>query len=83
MQTDHDLSAADSERETRELSTMIRSFEKVAALAGQDQEQSGSSAKPARETTGQGDAERMREEIARRLERLWTSDDPESPGATE
>jgi transposase len=63
-----DISAAESERETRELGSMIRSFEKVtafeAAIEGRDRK---GQRKP---VIAPCDAERMREEIAQRLERI-------------
>ena len=81
MQSDDDLSAADSERETRELGSMIRSFEKVAALAGD--EKPSRQGEPERADSGKRDAERMREEIARRLERLWAHDDQTGSGTAQ
>lgn len=61
------VSAADSERQTRELNQMIRSFEMVTELArDRDNAASGSAAT----TVSASDAERMRREIAERLERL-------------
>lgn len=68
MQTDQEITAADSERETRELGLMIRSFEKVTAFATELEGQRG---EPHGKSKGaSGDAERLREEIAERLERL-------------
>ncbi|MEM1371639.1 MAG: hypothetical protein AAGG72_05365 [Pseudomonadota bacterium] len=69
-------SPSDSEREMRELSSMIRGFEKVTAVAD-DMEQSQSrrakQGAPERDQSSAGtDAERMREEIAERIERLIT-----------
>ncbi|MBU2582635.1 MAG: hypothetical protein KJ622_13040 [Alphaproteobacteria bacterium] len=68
MHSDEQLTAAESERETRELGSMIRSFEKVTAFAATLEERD----KPAKRkpAINPGDAERMREEIAQRLERL-------------
>lgn len=69
MQSGEALTAADSERETRELGTMIRSFEKVTEVAADiDRPQESAAAKAPLVTAA--DAERMREEIAERLERL-------------
>ena len=67
MGSGREISAAESERETRELGAMIRSFEKVTAFAT-DIENRRKPAAPERISTA--DAERMREEIAKRLERL-------------
>ncbi len=67
MGSDRDISAADSERETRELGVMIRSFEKITEFATEIENRRQSSA-PGRVSAA--DAERMRAEIAERLERL-------------
>ncbi|MCV0370815.1 hypothetical protein [Filomicrobium sp.] len=67
MGSGREVSAAESARETRELGVMIRSFEKVTAFAT-DIERSRKPAAP--ERISSADAERMREEIAKRLERL-------------
>jgi len=84
------VSAADSERETRELSSMVRSYEKVLEVAaeiegrdqatsgGRDSEKAGSRA-AAKEAAA--DAERLREEILARLARLHGEREPEDhPG---
>lgn len=79
MASGHELTAADSERETRELGSMIRSFEKVTAFASAIEGRRETGAKrsggPA---ISAGDAERMREEIAERLDRLC-QDRPAAP----
>lgn len=67
MGSGRDISAAESERETRELGVMIRSFEKVTEFAT-DIENRRKTAAP--ERISAADAERMRAEIAERLERL-------------
>ena len=69
MRSGKSLSAADSERETRELGTMVRSFEKVAELAA-DIDRSKSKTDARRSDVSAADAERMRREIAERIERL-------------
>lgn len=67
MGSDREISVADSERETRELGVMIRSFEKVTEFATEIENRR----QPAgREPVSTADAERMRAEIAERLERL-------------
>ena len=71
LERDDALTAAESERQTRELSTMVRSFEKITGVAADIELQR----KPGRRRekdrgAGAGDAERMRQEIAERLERL-------------
>ncbi|MEO1205934.1 MAG: hypothetical protein AAFV45_06340 [Pseudomonadota bacterium] len=76
MQSKAELSFADSERETRELSNMIRSFEKVTAVAADLEKQRGKAGKPgkggkANSVERAADAERMRSEIAERLEKLF------------
>ena len=73
MKSGEASTVADSERETRELSHMIRSFEKVTEVAADITKpaatgQSSAPANPAVLTAA--DAERMRHEIAERLERL-------------
>jgi len=66
MASGESRSAQDEERESRALATLINNFEKVTeAVAGLDKD--GDARKPGR--TG-ADAERMRREIAERLERL-------------
>ncbi len=81
IDADHDITAAESERETRELGSMIRSFEKVAAFAKTLQGRTDKQRKSP--VVDPGDAERMREEIAQRLERLYaqgeTRDKPGTP----
>lgn len=67
MGSERDVSAADSERETRELGVMIRSFEKVTEFATEIENRRQSAAP---EGVSAADAERMRTEIAERLERL-------------
>ena len=66
---------ADSERETRELAHMIRSFEKVTEVAADIAKPAGGSARAAARKQPvaayvSADAERMRHAIAERLERL-------------
>lgn len=61
------VSAADSERQTRELNQMIRSFEMVTELA---RDRDNAAVGAAITTVSATDAERMRREIAERLERL-------------
>ena len=82
MQLNDELSAADSEREARELSSMIRSFEKVTEVAADIDKRRRPAAgetKPVRPE----DAERMRQEIAERLERLHATGLPgTNPKAT-
>lgn len=75
MDSHEELTAAESERETRELGSMIRSFEKVTALAASLEERD--KPKKHKPAVAAGDAERMREEIAQRLERLCA--DRETP----
>lgn len=66
MANGEDRSAQDEERESRALGTMIANFEKVTeVVSGFDR-----AAEPAARGTQQADAERMRREIATRLERL-------------
>lgn len=77
MQSSDELSAADSEREARELSSMIRSFEKVTEVAADIDKRRkpvASERKPIRPE----DAERMRREIAERLERLHATGLPDT-----
>ena len=69
MRSGKSLSAADSERETRELGTMVRSFEKVTELAAEI-DRSKSKTDASRSDVSAADAERMRREIAERIERL-------------
>jgi len=67
MASGESRSAQDEERESRALATLINNFEKVTeAVAGLDKD-GDAARKPGR--TG-ADAERMRREIAERLERL-------------
>lgn len=61
------VTAADSERQTRELNQMIRSFEMVTEIA-RDRDNAPAGSAPA--AVSAADAERMRTEIAERLERL-------------
>ncbi|MEW5963382.1 MAG: hypothetical protein AB1749_07440 [Pseudomonadota bacterium] len=70
MQSGKTLTAADSERETRELGTMVRSFEKVTELAADLDRSRQPAAASRRGDLSAADAERMRREIAERLERL-------------
>ncbi len=83
MTSGEEPTIADSERETRELAHMIRSFEKVTEVAADIAQDTGRHAsKPAggsaraaarkqpAEAYVSADAERMRHEIAQRLERL-------------
>jgi hypothetical protein len=66
-------SAQDEERESRALATLINNFEKVTeAVAGLDHGRDGA---PTAGRAG-ADAERMRREIAERLERLGSSGTP-------
>lgn len=67
MGSGRDISAAESERETRELGVMIRSFEKVTEFATEIEKRRKTAAP---ERISAADAERMRAEIAERLERL-------------
>jgi hypothetical protein len=67
MGSGKELSAAESERETRELGVMIRSFEKVTEFATEIENRRKTAAP---EPISAADAERMRAEIAERLERL-------------
>lgn len=70
MKSGKAMSAADSERQTRQINHLIRSFEKVTELArARDNAASGSGA-PGGASISTADAERMRAEIAERLERL-------------
>lgn len=69
MHSGETLSPADSERETRELGTMVRSFEKLTELAAESDAPRGQAAERRQLITAE-DAERMRREIAERLERL-------------
>ncbi len=79
LSEDGPVSSADSEREARELSNMIRSFEKVTAVAGDLDKRRGKRGKSGAAGDGgadverAADAERMRNEIAERLERLHRS----------
>lgn len=70
MQSGKTLTAADSERETRELGTMVRSFEKVTELATDLERSRQPAGATRRGDLTAADAERMRREIAERLERL-------------
>lgn len=76
-----EASPADSERETREIAHMIRSFERVSAVAA-DLEAGGGKRRKGKDGTGgdergggqsRADAERLRGEIAERLERLFAN----------
>lgn len=73
MEGDGDVSPADSERETRELSSMVRSFEKITDVGADLAKER----KPKGRQRGRdaNDAERMRVEIAQRLERLGAQRD--------
>ena len=65
-------SAQDEERESRALATLINNFEKVTeAVAELDKDGSGR-----RRASARADAERMRREIAERLERLGSGGAP-------
>jgi hypothetical protein len=67
MASGEDRSAQDEERESRALATLINNFEKVTeAVAGLEEDRGASRARSA----AGADAERMRREIAERLERL-------------
>jgi hypothetical protein len=82
MGADQEISAAESERETRELGSMIRSFEKVTAFASANRGRDDKQRNKVR--FDPGDTERMREEIAERLERLCPQGEaPPEPGTTE
>jgi len=72
MQASDELTAADSEREARELSSMIRSFEKVTEVAAEIDKSRKQAGRRGR-TVRAEDAERMRSEIAERIERLRTT----------
>ncbi|MBU1212970.1 MAG: hypothetical protein KJ587_17120 [Alphaproteobacteria bacterium] len=79
MDSHEELTAAESERETRELGSMIRSFEKVTAFAAVLEERE----KPSkRKHVAAGDAERMREEITQRLGRLCADRDAKDRSGT-
>jgi hypothetical protein len=81
MQSGKTLTAADSERETRELGTMVRSFEKVTELAADLDRSRQPAGTGRRGDLSAADAERMRREIAERLERLaGRRNDPEGSG---
>lgn len=69
MANGEDRTAQDEERETRALGTMIRNFEKVTEAVS-DIDRRRQAAKPASARSAGSDAERMRREIAERLERL-------------
>lgn len=82
METNEEVSASESERETRELGSMIRSFEKVTAFAAAIKGRVDKGRK--KPAVAAGDAERMREEIAQRLERVCADRKASSkPGAAE
>jgi hypothetical protein len=73
MASGEDRSAQDEERESRALATLINNFEKVTeAVAGLEEDRGTSRARSA----AGADAERMRREIADRLERLGSSGPP-------
>ncbi|MDX2288563.1 MAG: hypothetical protein NW217_07050 [Hyphomicrobiaceae bacterium] len=83
MRAEEPTTAADSEREARELASMIRSLEQVSELkaniAGQGARHGDKGA-----ATTPADAERMRAEIAERLERLFGGRTPDGgAGGTE
>lgn len=79
MGSGREISAAESEREARELGVMIRNFEKVTEFATEIENRR----KPAApKRISAADAERMRAEIAERLERL-TSQGNARPGSGE
>ncbi len=80
MERGKELSAAESERETRELSTMVRSFEKVTGVAAEIDRQR--KPKAGGGASSAADAERMGREIAERLEALNAQWDSEN-GSTE
>lgn len=66
-----DVSAVDSERTTRALNTLVRSLEKLAAYEAKLKSKAG---KPhAKRRPAGEDAERRREELARRIQRLLDS----------
>ncbi|MDX2259418.1 MAG: hypothetical protein NW205_10940 [Hyphomicrobiaceae bacterium] len=83
MTSGAETSAADSEREARELASMIRSYEAVAELAAPGKPRADANDGSA--THGSpADAERRREEIAQRLERLFQHGQAETgAGGTE
>ncbi len=66
MKSGKAISAADSERQTRQINHLIRSFETVTELARARDNAAGAAAASA----SAADAERMRAEIAERLERV-------------
>lgn len=73
MKSGEASTVADSERETRELSYMIRSFEKVTEVASDLAQSAGQSPGQSLEQSScltAADAQRMRHAIAERLERL-------------
>lgn len=75
MVNGEERSAQDEERETRALATMIRNFERVTEAAAEFDRQRPSAAKP--DPATRADAERMRGEIAERIERLQERRDPQ------
>lgn len=75
MVNGEERSAQDEERETRALATMIRNFERVTEAAAEFDRQRPSTAKP--DTATRADAERMRGEIAERIERLQERRNPQ------
>ncbi len=77
MASGEDRSAQDEERESRALATLINNFEKVTEAVAELEDDRGASR--ARSAAG-ADAERMRREIAERLERLG-SGGPAARGA--
>lgn len=68
MNADEPLSPADNEREMREIGTMIRGFEKV--KEGGSGEKDAGDIRGASKPPASAHAERMRQEITERLERL-------------
>ena len=72
MKSGKAVSAADSERQTRQLNHLIRSFEKVTELA-RDRDTASGAAAP---SVSAADAERMRAQIAERLDRLVRGREP-------
>lgn len=68
MESGEELTPAETERNLRALATMIGGFEKVAEVAFDAEKERKGATK--RKKTSAPDAERMRREIAERLERL-------------
>ena len=70
MASGEPLTPADDERETRSIGQLVRNFEMVTGLHADPDKSGTASPNSAPETQSAPDAERMRREIAERLERL-------------